>query len=152
MSLPALPPSGVWWRPNVLSGGTPRNGGASGSASAESDPKVPVLPFNVLLLQKLQAWDDHRRAEELRYQEKAPVDVEDLKWMLGVAVPRYFKLDPRKSATIWRNRELFDEEFEKRSRERVVEFCEMYPAWTKVWKSLGFEVPFGTLREMAVAQ
>ncbi|KAG6893566.1 hypothetical protein C0992_009497, partial [Termitomyces sp. T32_za158] len=96
--------------------------GASGSVPAEPEPKIPVLPFNVLLLQKLQAWDDHRRAEELRYKKKAPVDVEDLEWMLGFAVPKYLRLDPRRSATVWSNRELFDEEFEKRSRERVIEF------------------------------
>ncbi|KAG6893558.1 hypothetical protein C0992_009524 [Termitomyces sp. T32_za158] len=114
--------------------------GASGSVPVEPEPKVPVLPFNVLLLQKLQAWDDHRRAEELRFKKKAPVDVEDLEWMLSFAVPKYLRLDPRRSAAVWSNRELFDEEFEKRSRERVIEFCKLYPPWTRVWRDLGFEV------------
>ncbi|KAG6917084.1 hypothetical protein DXG01_003973 [Tephrocybe rancida] len=125
MHLPALRPGGVSWRD-------------LGGNDGQPEPSVPVVPFSVLLLQKLQAWDDHRSAEEEHYRKKAPVDVEDLQWMLRVGVARYVR---GAGAATWRDRALFDEEFEGLSRERVRAFCAVYPRWTGVWRGMGFEVP-----------
>ncbi|KAG6840371.1 hypothetical protein C0991_007146 [Blastosporella zonata] len=124
MSLPALPLSQVWWRPNPFPSGSPGSKAARRPHDSEPEPKVPVLPFAVLLMHKLQGWDDHRRARETRYKDKAPVDVEDLEWMLSIGVSGYLRVDPRRGAMIWRDRALFDEEFEARSKERVLEFSQ----------------------------
>ncbi|KAG6817065.1 hypothetical protein H0H87_000244 [Tephrocybe sp. NHM501043] len=140
MHLPALLPSTAPLRNNIIATVSPTIRGARSSSGSEPESQVPVLPFCVLLLQKLQGWDDHRTAEEARYKEKAPVDVDDLEWMLGVGAPRYLRVDARKGAMIWRDRTLFDEEFEALSKRRVVEFCNIYPRWTEIWRGLGFEV------------
>lgn len=99
--------------------------------------RLPVLPFAVLLLQKLQGWDDHRKAEEERYLKKVDVDVTDLEWMLENGVGRYMG----GRGGVWDERVLFSEEFERLSRERVRAFCEAHPRWASVWRGLGFEVP-----------
>ncbi|GLB40127.1 hypothetical protein LshimejAT787_0706370 [Lyophyllum shimeji] len=126
MHLPALPASRVFWR-----------GGGPGP-----DTALPVLPFEVLLLQKLQGWDDHRKAEEERYQAKVEVDVADLEWLLGVGVRRYLRNRERRAGGGgWDDRVLFSEEFETLSRERVAAFCEAHPKWTGMWRGLGFQVP-----------
>ncbi|KAG5640525.1 hypothetical protein DXG03_008223 [Asterophora parasitica] len=140
--------AGVTWR------------GMGGTARAKQTDHLnlgplPVLPFHVLLLQKLQAWDDHRRSPEERYAKKAPVDVQDLRWLLDVGVPRYLKAVPvsrdgtKKTEwnAVWSDRAVFDEEFEARSRERVGAFCEVAPESVGAWSRLGFDLRVGVFRE-----
>lgn len=126
MHLPALPPAKLKW----LSPG-----------DAEPISKLPALPFPVVLLQKLQAWDDHRRSEEERYTKKVPMDVADLEWMLRVGVGRYLKDGEEQWHGTWSDREMFSEEFEQLSKGRVGAFCEIHPKWSGTWKGLGFEQP-----------
>ncbi|KAF9458896.1 hypothetical protein BDZ94DRAFT_1269618 [Collybia nuda] len=95
---------------------------------------LPVVPFAVLLLQKLQGWDDHRTATENRYIKKAPVDVTDLTNMLQMR-----HVYPLVVSRPWSDRTLFSEEFEQRSRERVIDFCAQYPQHKEIWQRLGFE-------------
>jgi hypothetical protein len=116
MNLPALPTSLIEWK-----------------------SQLPVVPFSVLILQKLQGWDDHRKAEEKRYRQKAPVDAQDLEWLIGsgdgrnVGVLMY--LMERRP---WNDRTLFSEEFERLSRERVMSFCQVFPEHVNVFRDLGF--------------
>ncbi|KAG6810415.1 hypothetical protein H0H92_011976 [Tricholoma furcatifolium] len=152
MHLPELPPSRVVWRMNNIT----YDGDLGEPGEAQTQTKVPTLPFSALLLHKLQSWDDHRHAEEAHHRAKVPQDVEDLEWMLEIGVPRYLRIDPdvgrfskqqtrskhpiRAAAEISLDMELCGEEFVLRSKERVGEFCDMYPKWRDVWNGLGFDV------------
>ena len=99
--------------------------------------ELPVVPLSVLILQKLQGWDDHRNAVEDRYKKKAPADANDLKCLIrsgkNAAVLRGLKM-----RRPWNDRTLFSEEFERLSRERVISFCEEFPQQVNVFSSLGF--------------
>lgn len=112
MNLPALPLESIAW-----------NG------------DLPVVPYSVLLLQKLQAWDDHLKALERRYTRKVPVDVEDVRWLLS---PGRF-MDYLKLTQPWNNRRLFSDIFLLLSMERVKDFCFAFPEHSTPWRELGFE-------------
>ncbi|KAG5635795.1 hypothetical protein H0H81_010088 [Sphagnurus paluster] len=118
MHLPALPPHAISWR----------------MGKAASDGWFPVLPFAALLAQKLQSWDDHLCAAEARYKGKAPADVLDLEWLLGVGLHHVGK--DGGVGLEWVN-----EEFVRLTHKRVAAFCEVYPKWAWVWQYMGFEVP-----------
>jgi hypothetical protein len=123
MHLPALPTSLIEWK-----------------------NELPVIPFSVLILQKLQGWDDHRNAVEERYTEKAPVDAKDLAWLIGGGGRNAAVLRDLKERRPWNDRTFFSEEFERLSRDRVISFCEAYPQHINVFRNLGF----ATAREMDV--
>jgi hypothetical protein len=115
MHLPALPTSLIVWK-----------------------NELPIVPFSVLILQKLQGWDDHRTAVEERYTEKAPVDAKDLAWLIGGANRNAAVLRELKQRRPWSDRTLFSEEFERLSRERVISFCEAFPQHINTFRNLGF--------------
>jgi hypothetical protein len=101
--------------------------------------QLPVVPLSVLILQKLQGWDDHRKAEEERYTQKAPVDAKDLAWLIGGGGGKNARvLIYLKKRRPWNDRALFSEEFEGLSRQRVISFCEAFPEHVKVFRDLGF--------------
>lgn len=100
---------------------------------------MPLVPYSVLVLQKLQGWDDHRNATEERYVQKAPADKKDLEWLIGGGGRRNAAvLRELKQSRPWSDRTLFSEEFERLSRERVIRFCEAFPQHANVFKNLGF--------------
>ncbi|RDB17671.1 hypothetical protein Hypma_001273 [Hypsizygus marmoreus] len=101
--------------------------------------ELPLVPYDVLVLQKLQGWDDHRNAEEERYRKKAVVDVEDLQWILDVGISRHMRRGRSRMGERWSDRELFVEEFETLSRARVRAFCAEFPRFGQVWNALGFD-------------
>ena len=106
---------------------------------------LPLVPFPVLLLQKLQGWADHSAATEARYRLKIGVDSRDLEWCLdGRTVERhllkYVRSRKERLKALWSDRRMFSEEFEALSRVRVREFCEVYTGLRKAWKDIGFEV------------
>ncbi|EDR00506.1 uncharacterized protein LACBIDRAFT_313368 [Laccaria bicolor S238N-H82] len=68
MNLPALSPAQITWMTGT--GSTP----------------LPVLPFDLLLFQKLQAWDDHRNAPDGKFSRRVSQDVDDILWMLREGV------------------------------------------------------------------
>jgi len=99
---------------------------------------LPVVPFPVLLLQKLQGWSDHRAATEARYRAKIGDDARDLEWCLNVQL-RSVKYTRNKNE-MWSDRTMFSEEFEALSRVRVGEFCRVYTGLREAWKAIGFDV------------
>ncbi|KAF9461055.1 hypothetical protein BDZ94DRAFT_1168535 [Collybia nuda] len=96
---------------------------------------LPVIPYSLLLLHKLQAWDDHLKATECRYTRKVPADVGDLEWLLS---PGRF-MDYLKMTIPWRDRTIFTEEFVMLSVERVKDFCFAFPPYSVHWSEIGFE-------------
>ena len=117
---------------------------------------LPLIPFPVLLLQKLQGWADHSAATEARYRRKIGVDSRDLEWCLNWRnVKRYLlkkyassssndngsqKILLERLKELWSDRRMFSEEFEALSRVRVREFCEVYTGLRGAWKAIGFDV------------
>ncbi|KAF5332871.1 hypothetical protein D9611_005376 [Ephemerocybe angulata] len=99
--------------------------------------KVPLVPFSLLLLHKLQGWDDHRLAEEAHKKRKQPQDAADIKRMLGLEV-HVGQLERERP---WSDRGLFSEEFEELTRRRVGDYCTAVPKHVKRWRELGFVVP-----------
>ncbi|RXW17708.1 hypothetical protein EST38_g8145 [Candolleomyces aberdarensis] len=98
---------------------------------------VPLVPFSLLLLHKLQGWDDHRLAEEDYKRRKMPQDAADIKRLLGMEalVKELVNSKP------WADRVLFSEEFEELTKRRVKDYCAEYPKHVQKWRELGFEVP-----------
>lgn len=109
---------------------------------------LPLVPFPVLLLQKLQGWADHSASTEERYYRKVGVDSRDLEWCLSKRnAKRHFLLrfvsnevQMERLREMWSDRTMFSEEFEALSRVRVREFCEVYTGLREAWKAIGFEV------------
>lgn len=111
---------------------------------------LPLVPFPVLLLQKLQGWADHSVATEARYRRKISVDSRDLEWCLNSRnVKRHllqYVSNGRQGRQeeclkeLWSDRRMFNEEFEALSKVRVREFCEVYTGLREAWKAIGFDV------------
>ena len=111
---------------------------------------LPLVPFPVLLLQKLQGWSDHCAATEARYRAKINVDAQDLEWCLNwgnvkrnllkhvINISNASRKERWKA--IWSDRRMFSEEFEELSRVRVGEFCKVHTGLREAWKAIGFDV------------
>jgi hypothetical protein len=95
---------------------------------------LPVVPFSLLLLQKLQAWSDRKDSENKYHRSKAQVDIRDL----GTLFLRKHELEALEWLKPWSDRDLFSEQFEASSRARVKEFCVALPKRADSWKRLGF--------------
>ncbi|KAF8624672.1 hypothetical protein AX17_007003 [Amanita inopinata Kibby_2008] len=100
----------------------------------ETDYQLPVVPYPLLLLQKLQGWSDHVNAKEDYKQQRQHNDVSDIWTLLGL--PHVVALQYSRS---WDDMSLFDQEFQAMSRERVKKLCSAYPEQTGHWRVLGFE-------------
>lgn len=97
--------------------------------------RIPLVPFSLLLLHKLQGWHDHFHADD-KYQRRKRIQD-------GLDVQRLLKMTERilqlRETRPWGDEELFCEAFQKKSKERVKEFCKTYPKTVETWQSLGFE-------------
>lgn len=108
---------------------------------------LPIVPFPVLILQKLQGWADHSAATEARYRAKIGVDGRDLEWCLnsGTVKRHLSRYKNHKSPKepwkeLWSDGRMFSEEFEEISKVRVVEFCKVYEGLKEAWRAIGFDV------------
>lgn len=100
----------------------------------EWDDGFPTVPFSLLLLQKLQGWDDHRKSDDDFKRLRQSTDAEDVLGLLslsGVVTLSFSKP--------WSDRRVFSFEFELLTRERVREFCTAFPQSANEWRLLGFE-------------
>ncbi len=97
----------------------------------------PVVPLGVLLLHKLQGFFDHLMAPELHKQRKGPVDVEDIRCTLKIAV-RSLTGTERLWALV--ALDFFEEEFQQLTLDRVKLFCSVFADCRDDWYQLGFEV------------
>lgn len=112
-----------------------------------------MVPFGLLLVHKLQGWDDHGKAEEEHKRRKRPQDVGDIRMLLAleglvdalVAKVGHGSAGKGKGAQVrkggWSDRGMYSEEFEELTRGRVKEFCGEHPESIEAWRRLGFEVP-----------
>jgi len=99
--------------------------------------EIPLVPFSLLLVQKLQAWDDNRNAEEPFRQYRQHKDAKDVKKLLGLK--EFVEVLTQRSDG-WANTELFSEEFQELTKGRVKDFTRAFSSSAKQWKSLGFHL------------
>ncbi|KAF9523181.1 hypothetical protein CPB83DRAFT_863316 [Crepidotus variabilis] len=85
---------------------------------------LPVLPFSILVLQKLQGWDDHRQmlSNHKKYA-KAATDARDVQHLLTLEN----QIKSSQSAQCWLGKEVLTKEFVESSERRVQLFCQSYP-------------------------
>jgi hypothetical protein len=100
----------------------------------EVTDRLPLLPPSVILLQKLQAWRDLRFAKHKEF-DTVPNDVLDIQDMLKLPCVLALASHPG----IWKDSELFDEEFQRLTQGRMREFCYCYGSTSEVWTTLGFD-------------
>jgi hypothetical protein len=98
------------------------------------DEGLPIIPFSLLLLQKLQGWDDHRISGEDIKRLKQTTDAKDVRGLLELSGTVSLRF-----SRPWSDRVLFSEEFEALSRERVRLYCSMFPESSENWRLLGFD-------------
>ncbi|KAF8953522.1 hypothetical protein BDZ97DRAFT_1679381 [Flammula alnicola] len=94
---------------------------------------LPVVPFALLLLHKLQGWDDHCKAE---VQHKKQKQAADGKRLMGLR----HQVQILQDTTPWVDEELFNDEFWALTMERVKAYCAVFPDRADDWKALGFEI------------
>lgn len=96
---------------------------------------LPVIPFALLLLQKLQAYDDHQRSLERHHFVRWEKDKADIDELLGIQARVREVMDERP----WADRGLFSDEFMALSARRVEDYATRYECRAQ-WRDLGFAV------------
>ncbi|KAI5900804.1 uncharacterized protein SCHCODRAFT_073882 [Schizophyllum commune H4-8] len=96
----------------------------------------PVIPFALLLLQKLQAYDDHWNAQERHHFVRWKKDRDDVQALMGLhdIVGQTIRELPWGDATV------FSDEFLALSVQRVAKFAGRFEWSRATWKALGFKV------------
>jgi len=92
----------------------------------------PCAPFMLVFLLKLQAWEQHRDSEELRFRVKANTDALDLRRMLPIA--------RTKGLRIQRKQAYLPPLFVASATPRVKRFVQERPETLHEWRELGFDV------------
>lgn len=94
---------------------------------------IPLLPFSIVLVQKLQGWDDHGKATQRHKRDRQQVDAADLRNLLKME----HHIAPLRIQQPWQDENLFDLEFQALTRKRVQDFCWRNPATVQEWQKLG---------------
>ncbi|KDQ19265.1 hypothetical protein BOTBODRAFT_102682 [Botryobasidium botryosum FD-172 SS1] len=93
---------------------------------------LPLMPFSIVLLLKLQAWTDHQIATESHLRMKQYTDSADIDRLLPLACGRNMK--PCEEAYI-------PESFISAAKDRVRQYVTRFPTSAEHWRALGFDVP-----------
>ena len=92
---------------------------------------LPVAPFSMLLLLKLQGWTDHRAAIKQYLRIKQHVDVTDINNLLPIAIKKGIRP----------NEDIFlPKDFIAKAQTRVNSYVLMFPNSRTKWEALGFMV------------
>ncbi|KAL1658920.1 hypothetical protein GGF50DRAFT_131406 [Schizophyllum commune] len=92
----------------------------------------PVIPFPLLLLQKLQAYDDHVNAEAQHHFVQWLKDRDDIQALLD--------LRGEIEEWPWHDKVALSDEFLALSFRRVTDFAAKFPWSRAAWEELGFDV------------
>ncbi|KAF9486284.1 hypothetical protein BDN70DRAFT_870380 [Pholiota conissans] len=99
---------------------------------------IPLVPFSLLLVHKLQGWDDNRKHEESYKRDRRHKDAKDVKRLLNLTAP--VKALVERGADTWNDTELFSEELQELTVQRVRDFVQEFPGLAIKWAELGFGV------------
>jgi hypothetical protein len=102
------------------------------SAIDRSEPGKPCAPFMLVFLLKLQAWQQHRDSEEVRFILKSSTDALDLRRMLPIALAKGFNIQ--------RAEAYLPSLFVAAAAPRVKRFVREWPETVRLWRDLGFSV------------
>jgi len=117
MSIPNVLPSDIVYKNSQDTGRIDR-----------TQVQIPIAPFGLVLLLKLQAWEQHRDSSEFRFQNKQYTDSRDIDTLLPLAVASHVTFDDLPA------------EFLQKARERVISYTQTYAPSRQSWKRLGFKV------------
>ncbi|KAK0452152.1 uncharacterized protein EV420DRAFT_1559161 [Desarmillaria tabescens] len=121
MNIPPVPSSSIVWRASLL-----------GQWYAPSR-ELPVMPFILLLLMKLQGWMDHGNSAAAHIQAKQPTDVRDICELLSLSsVPRVVNAWSMMKREGW-----IPQSFVDQGQMRVREFVRSYPETEHAWRQIG---------------
>ena len=94
-----------------------------------NDANIPVLPFLVLLVLKVQGWHDHRTSTRDDFRKKVPQDKQDVDELLSMASDKdhldHFNWLPK-----W---------FVDHAEDLVGKYTERYPSSAASFKDMGFD-------------
>ncbi|KAF8996751.1 hypothetical protein BDQ17DRAFT_1206211, partial [Cyathus striatus] len=102
-------------------------------AEGTENVTLPVLPFPIILLQKLQGWLDHRVTPKGFKMNKYSRNVGDVRKLL-----EFREVNRLIASFYFSNRTWFPGDFEEVSRKRVRLYCHYFPRMTGLWARLGF--------------
>jgi hypothetical protein len=100
--------------------------------------QTPLVPFSLLLVHKLQGWDDNRNAEDNFRRSRQHKDAKDGKKLLGLK--DLMEALSQSGSEGWADTELFSVEFQALTKERVKSYARAFPSSAKHWRSLGFSL------------
>lgn len=109
MNIPVISPDDIVWKNNL-----------------------PLMPFSIILLLKLQAWTDHQTAGQSYLRMKQYTDSADIKRLLPIAITK---------GTQPRSDPLLPSSFISAAETRVRQFVTSFPDTHSQWTALGFEAP-----------
>jgi hypothetical protein len=95
--------------------------------------RLPCAPLALLLLHKLQGWDDRRGSRRPDFLAKIPGDERDIVDLLRIA--------NRLGLKITKPRPYISHHFRRASYERVMEFSDEHPEYVSLWMGLGLPNP-----------
>ncbi|KAJ3562384.1 hypothetical protein NP233_g9609 [Leucocoprinus birnbaumii] len=94
---------------------------------------IPLVPFSLLLLHKLQGWADHEVSNEAHKRRKRVQDAADVRRLL--AMDKWVRV--LRETRPWKDKNLFCEEFQELTKVRVKAYCARFPKRRRPWEELG---------------
>jgi hypothetical protein len=95
--------------------------------------RLPAAPFSIVLLLKLQAWSQHRRAIRFYLEVKQHTDARDLETLVPLAAAKGVHI----------SESVLPSSFVEAAKARVLEYLLSFPSSRGVsgWRTIGFSVP-----------
>ncbi|QRV98116.1 PTCB-BRCT domain protein [Ceratobasidium sp. AG-Ba] len=115
MSIPSFSPSEIEYK------------STQATTYSSTRARIPVAPFGLVLLLKLQAWEQHKDSSEYRFREKQHTDSRDIDVLLPLAAASNANFDS------------LPEEFLQEAHRRVILYTRTFPSSDEGWKRLGFK-------------
>ncbi|CAE6448123.1 unnamed protein product [Rhizoctonia solani] len=101
--------------------------------------RIPVAPFGLVLLLKLQAWEQHQQSSELRYYTKHHTDAQDINYLLPQATSAGVTCDYLPS------------DFRREARRRVRAYVKSHPSSKEHWCKIQLRTPTETSVRVAAS-
>ncbi|KEP48128.1 PTCB-BRCT domain protein [Rhizoctonia solani 123E] len=86
--------------------------------------RIPVAPFGLVLLLKLQAWEQHQQSSEYRYHTKHYTDAQDINRLLPLAITAGITCDYLPS------------DFRREARRRIRSYVQSHPSSKEHWDKI----------------
>lgn len=119
MDLPAVPNSNVVW---------------FSAATGSMSNTWPAIPYDLLLMTKLQAWSQRRESPVQHYKDRVPSDHADLVKLLDIGRRTKKRVYPHSADT----KRYLSDSFILVTKKRITEHVEEHPECLEGWRGLGF--------------